>query len=89
LGVNFAEMEIIVTASFPLMLYALPMFAQEWVEQSREKSPRHREWATVNHDNRTVRAFIVFSEMKQKTALLSDFGPKMEAPAIFIVSMTR
>lgn len=42
--------------------------AQEWAKQSLEKSPRHSEWVTLKHDNRTVQAFIVYPEVKKKAA---------------------
>ncbi len=36
-------------------------------EQGRlEKSPRHQEWVTVKSGNRTVSAFVVYPEVKQK-----------------------
>ena len=31
-----------------------------------EKSPRHLEWVTVKHDNREVRCFIAYPEVKEK-----------------------
>jgi len=33
--------------------------AQDWARERLEKSPRHREWATVKHGDRAVEAFIV------------------------------
>jgi carboxymethylenebutenolidase len=40
--------------------------AQDWAKQALEKSPRHSEWVTLKHDNRSVQAFIVFPEVKGK-----------------------
>lgn len=40
--------------------------AQDWAKQLLEKSPRHSEWVTLKHDNRTVQAFIVYPEVKGK-----------------------
>jgi carboxymethylenebutenolidase len=40
--------------------------AQEWAKARVEKSPRHLEWITVKHDNREVKCFIGFPEVKDK-----------------------
>ena len=39
--------------------------AQDWARQKLEKSPRHREWVTVKHDNRKVETFVVYPESNQ------------------------
>jgi carboxymethylenebutenolidase len=43
---------------------------QEWAKQNLEKSPRHGEWVQIKHDNRTVHAFVVYPETKQKTPVV-------------------
>ena len=53
---------------FPL--FALPLFAQDWARQQLEKSPRHREWATVKHDGRSVETFVAYPEASQKTPVV-------------------
>lgn len=40
--------------------------AQDFAVQRLEKSPRHQEWAAVKHGERTVHAFLVFPEVKNK-----------------------
>jgi carboxymethylenebutenolidase len=40
--------------------------AQDWARARLEKSPRHREWVTVKHDGRSVDAFVVYPESKDK-----------------------
>jgi carboxymethylenebutenolidase len=45
-------------------------FAQDWAKQKLEKSPRHQEWVQLKHDNRTVQAFIVYPETKQKAPVV-------------------
>jgi carboxymethylenebutenolidase len=50
-----------------------PVFAQDWAKTMLESSPRHGEWVTVKHDDRTVSAFIVYPEVKDK------------APAIVVI----
>lgn len=50
------------------LLCALTGAAQEWAKQSLEKSPRHQEWVAVKHGERTVHAFVVYPERKDKAA---------------------
>ncbi len=47
--------------------------AQDWAKARVEKSPRHLEWITVNHDGRAVKCFIGFPERKDK------------APAVLVI----
>lgn len=49
-----------------LSLCAITLSAQDWAKQSLEKSTRHGEWVTLKHDDRSVSAFIVYPEVKQK-----------------------
>jgi carboxymethylenebutenolidase len=44
--------------------------AQDWAKATLEKSPRHREWVTVKHDNRSVETFVVYPESKNKTPVV-------------------
>ena len=44
--------------------------AQDWAKAKLEKSPRHREWVTVKHDNRAVETFVVYPESKSKTPVV-------------------
>ena len=53
------------------ILCAAPLAsAQEWAKATLEKSPRHREWVTVKHDNRPVETFVVYPESKSKTPVV-------------------
>jgi carboxymethylenebutenolidase len=47
--------------------------AQEWAREQLNKSPRHHEWVELKHDDRTVKAFVVYPEVKTK------------APAVLII----
>jgi carboxymethylenebutenolidase len=61
---------------FAAALLTLPMAslpAQDWAVAKLEKSPRHGEWADIVHDGRTLRAFVVYPESKDK------------APAVVVV----
>jgi carboxymethylenebutenolidase len=51
-----------------LMLFVLPALGQEWARVGLEKSPRHAEWVQLKHGERTVWAFLVYPEVKNKAA---------------------
>ncbi|HEY0264282.1 MAG TPA: dienelactone hydrolase family protein [Granulicella sp.] len=44
--------------------------AQDWAKTRLEASPRHREYAAVKHDGRTVQTFVVYPEVKQKAPVI-------------------
>ena len=50
-----------------LSLGAQSSLAQKWAEATLNKSPRHHEWVDLKHDGRTVKAFLAFPEVKEKT----------------------
>ncbi len=37
-----------------------------WAKEALERSPRHREWVNVKNGSRTVSAFVVYPEVKDK-----------------------
>src|ERR1051325_8991187 len=43
-----------------------PVLTQDWAKARLEKSPRHQEWVDVKQGSRTVKAFIVYPEVKGK-----------------------
>lgn len=49
---------------------AVAVSAQDWAKQRLDQSPRHREWVTVNHGNRSVNTLIVYPEAKTKTPVI-------------------
>lgn len=51
-------------------LTLLPLAAQDWALQKLEKSPRHREWVTIQHGNRKVEAFVAYPERKDKAPVI-------------------
>jgi carboxymethylenebutenolidase len=55
----------------PFLLAAL--FAQDPVLERLNKSPRHHEWVALRHGDRTIHAFVVFPEVKEK------------APAVLVI----
>ena len=56
------------TALFALTAASLP--AQDWAKAMLEKSPRHREYVPLKHGDRTVTAFVVYPEVKQKAPVI-------------------
>ena len=68
----------------PLLCAGAP--AQEWAKTRLEASPRHHEYATLKHGDRTLQAFVVYPEVKQKATVvvliheifgLSDWAKEM------------
>ncbi len=53
-----------------LTLTASSLLAQDWARATLEKSPRHREWATVKHDGRSVETFVAYPESKTNTPVI-------------------
>jgi carboxymethylenebutenolidase len=53
-----------------ILLLASGVLAQDWARERVDKSPRHREWATVKHDGRAVETFLVYPESKHKTPVV-------------------
>src|SRR5258708_21075679 len=45
---------------------ALTLPAQDWAKARLEKSPRHLEYVTVKHGDRTVNCFVAYPEVKEK-----------------------
>ena len=42
--------------------------AQEWAQARLENSPRHLEWVEIQHDDRTVEAFLAYPEIREKAS---------------------
>jgi carboxymethylenebutenolidase len=60
-----------IALAFALLACALsPLHAQDWAKQKLDKSPRHREWVTIKHGDRTVQAFVVYPEAKGKVPVV-------------------
>ncbi len=53
------------TLAFLLLITPFAI-AQDWAKAKLEKSPRHGEWVKIEHGGRTVEAFVVFPEVKEK-----------------------
>ena len=46
------------------------LHAQDWAKAALEKSPRHHEYVSLKHGDRTVQAFVVYPEVKQKAPVV-------------------
>ncbi len=58
-----------IVLSLLLMLSGLPAdAAQDWAKERLAKSSRHQEWVQVKNGDRTVHAFVVYPEVKNKAA---------------------
>src|SRR5215467_6243888 len=44
--------------------------AQDWAQKKLAQSSRHREWVKVQHDGRSVDAYIVYPEVKDKAPVV-------------------
>src|SRR3954466_5366068 len=49
---------------------AAPIFAQDWAKQRLNNSPRHGEWVEVKSGARTLKAFVVYPERKEKAPVV-------------------
>ena len=65
---------------------AVSLSAQDWAKARLEASPRHREYVPLKHGSRTVQAFVVYPEVKDKAPVviliheifgLSDWAKEM------------
>ena len=61
--------KLVVLALFVLLVAPFAS-AQDWAAAKLEKSPRHREWVTVKHGDRSVETFVVYPESHDKTPVV-------------------
>src|SRR4051795_7629070 len=50
--------------------FAVPIFAQDWAKQRLNNSPRHGEWVELKSGARTIKAFVVYPEKKEKAPVV-------------------
>jgi carboxymethylenebutenolidase len=53
-----------------LLALALTSQAQDWAKKRLDDSPRHQEWVELKNGNRTVKAFVVYPEVKEKATVV-------------------
>ncbi|HEY1767845.1 MAG TPA: dienelactone hydrolase family protein [Terracidiphilus sp.] len=80
----FRSLELAVVLAVALAIPRLS--AQEWAKARLEASPRHHEYVSLKHGNRTVQAFVVYPEVATKAPVviliheifgLSDWAKEM------------
>jgi carboxymethylenebutenolidase len=49
---------------------AQSIFAQDWAKERLLKSPRHGEWIDIKSGDRTIKAFVVYPERKEKAPVV-------------------
>jgi carboxymethylenebutenolidase len=52
------------------LLLPLAAHAQDWAKARLDKSPRHHEYVSLKHGDRTVQAFIVYPEVSHKAPVV-------------------
>jgi carboxymethylenebutenolidase len=76
----------LLVAALLLPLAAVSLQAQDWAKTRLEASPRHHEYVSLKHGDRTVQAFVVYPEVKDKAPVvvliheifgLSDWAKEM------------
>ena len=69
-----------------ILLGSLALNAQEWAKTRLDASPRHREYVTLKHGDRSLQAFVVYPEVSKKVPVviliheifgLSDWAKEM------------
>src|SRR5947207_6212755 len=59
---------ILIAVTFAL--FAQAVFAQDWAKARLEKSSRHGEWVDYKSGERTIKAFVVYPERKDKAPVV-------------------
>src|ERR1700730_10558595 len=59
---------ILIAAAFLVLAQTLP--AQDWAKARLEKSSRHGEWVDFKSGDRTIKAFVVYPERKDKAPVV-------------------
>ncbi len=53
-----------------LCFSVVPVHAQDWAKARLEASPRHHEYVALHHGSRTLQAFVVYPEVKDKATVV-------------------
>ena len=62
-----------VLCAFAFVFFAQSLCAQEFKDFGRDRlnsSPRHGEWVDIKSGDRTIKAFVVYPESKNKTPVV-------------------
>ncbi|MEY2498852.1 MAG: carboxymethylenebutenolidase [Verrucomicrobiota bacterium] len=63
-------MNLQILLAVALLLAAQNLPAQDWAKARLEKSSRHGEWVDLKSGERTIRAFVVYPERKEKAPVV-------------------
>jgi len=61
---------LLVLPALLLLLASLSASAQDWAKAKLETSPRHREYVTLKHGDRSLQAFVVYPEVSGKVPIV-------------------
>jgi carboxymethylenebutenolidase len=61
---------LLVLPALLLLLASLSASAQDWAVAKLETSPRHREYVTLKHGDRSLQAFVVYPEVSGKVPVV-------------------
>jgi carboxymethylenebutenolidase len=59
-----------ISLAFVFVLFASTLSAQDWAKARLEKSSRHGEWVEFKSGQRTIKAFVVYPERKEKAPVV-------------------
>ena len=59
-----------IVVAITLALLTQTLSAQDWAKARLEKSSRHGEWVEFKSGERTIKAFVVYPERKEKTPVV-------------------
>ena len=60
----------LIAALLLVLSAAVSLNAQDWARTRLDASPRHHEYVTLKHGSRTVEAFVVYPEIKDKAPVV-------------------
>jgi carboxymethylenebutenolidase len=65
----FCRIKFLIAALVSILIVQ-SLAAQDWAKPRLEKSPRHAEWVNIKSGDRTIKAFVVYPESKNKTPVV-------------------
>lgn len=68
---SFPALRLLLLSLLAIGVVATPTLqAQDWAKARLDKSPRHSEWVSIKHGDRTVQAYVVYPEVKEKAPVV-------------------
>src|SRR5205823_3135727 len=69
-GAGLFNAALLVAAIVFFLASVTPVRAQDWAKARLNNSPRHREWVEIKSGDRTIKAFVVYPERKDKAPVV-------------------